>query len=285
MNLPTTKRPELSAETKAAHEVMIQGRAPSTWQFVPEELKPPPAGGAARSPNTSALGSLPAAAVVDSTDGSQTTPADKVKQMVGYDRLCVPILLDACPAATMAGRMAAAPTSKRLATDISIVKFSHPIWRLGLTLPCVCVIPQVMQPASSVLMCTSLPSDCIWLHLTDSAALVSYPCAVCRTADPSSFPRACKPQGRDPGHDGGVCVGGRRGGGACQHSASNASRPVSIEDGNHGTGLILSIHPSLSAQLQNMSVMLPTKACPMLGTGTHPAVLPLLAVGIWAVTC
>ncbi len=113
MNIPTTKRPELSAETKAAHETMIQGRAPSTWQFVPEELKPPPAGGAARSPNTSALGSLPSAAVVDGTD-SQATPADKVEQMVGCDRLCVLILLAACPAATMAGRVAAAPTSNRL---------------------------------------------------------------------------------------------------------------------------------------------------------------------------
>ncbi len=161
MNHPTTTRPELSAETKVAHRAMIQGRAPSTWQFVPEEPKPPPAGGAARSTNTSALGSLPAAAVVDGTDGSQATPADKVKQMVGYDRLCVLMLLAACPAATMAGRMAAPPASKRLATDLFIVKFSHPIWRLGLTLPCACVVPQVMQSASNVLMCTCLPSDCI----------------------------------------------------------------------------------------------------------------------------
>ncbi len=161
MNIPTTKRPELSAETKAAHETRIQGRAPSTWQFVPEELKPPPAGGAARSPDTSALGSLPAAAVVDGTDGSQATPADKVKQMVGYDRLCVLILLAACPAASMAGHMAAAPTSNCLATDLYIVKFSHPISRLRLTLPCVCCVLQVMQPACNVLIGTSLPSDCI----------------------------------------------------------------------------------------------------------------------------
>ena len=30
--------PELSAETKAAHEAMIQGPAPSTGRFMPEEL-------------------------------------------------------------------------------------------------------------------------------------------------------------------------------------------------------------------------------------------------------